>query len=217
MRKGFPRIFGLLAFTLLSGIVFVASAAKRTPAVSVFRDEGTPLDRIRSDGAPYEDGPCTASWTEPSGFYFLRTIKSGCPDDRFITLDFTTPVQISSPGCRAVLDPEANESLAICGPNDVTDVRIIANTLFKDTALASGTAVSLHFSQKIGGDFTGPAPFELSFEEPVPVDGDSTFRVLEAGANAVAELYQNVQQGKRTIKVSLGRYNMPFQLTVTKQ
>ena len=59
---------------------------------------------------------------------------------------------------------------------------------------------------------------KLSFEEPVPItDGDSTFRVLEAGADAVAELYQNVQQGKRTIKVSLGRYEMPFQLTVTKQ
>jgi hypothetical protein len=217
MRNGLPRIIVLLAFTLLSGIVFVASAGKRTGAESVFRDEDTPPDRIRSDGAPYEDGPCTASWTEPSGFYFLRTIKSGCPDDRFITLDFTDPVEISSPGvCREVLDPEANESLDICAPNDVTDVRIIANTLFKGGALT--TTVSLHFSQKDGGDFTGPAPFELSFEGPVPITGgDSNFRVLEAGADAVAELYQNVQQGKRTIKVSLGRYNMPFQLTVTKQ
>jgi len=213
MRKGFPRIFVLLALTLLSGIVFVASAAKRTLAVSDFRDDLS--DRIRSDGAPYTDGTCTASWTEPSGFYFLRTIKSGCLNGRFIKLDFMTPVGISSPGCRVVLDPEANESLDICAPNDVTDVRIIANTLFKDGALT--TTVSLHFSQKDGGDFTGPAPFELSFEEPVPVDGDSTFRVLEAGADAVAELYQNVQQGKRTTKVSLGRYNMPFQLTVTKR
>lgn len=216
MRKGFPRIFVLPAFTLLSGIVFVASAAKRTRAVSDFRDD--PSDRIRSDGASYEDDPCTASWTEPSGFYFLRTIKSGCIDNRFITLDFTTPVEISSPGCRKVLDPEANESLDICAPNDVTDVRIIADTLFKDTALTPATTVSLHFSQKHGGDFTGPAPFELSFEEPVPItDGDSTFRVLEADANAVAELYQNVQQGKKTTKVSLGRYFMPFRLSVTKQ
>jgi hypothetical protein len=210
----------LLAFTLLSGIVFVASAAKRTPAESVFRDDLLTPDRIRSDGASYgasyTDGLCTASWTEPSGFYFLRTIKSGCTDDRFITLDFMTPVGISSPGCRVVLDPEANESLDICAPNDVTDVRIIANTLFKDGALT--TTVSLHFSQKNGGDFTGPAPFELSFEAPVPITGgDSTFRVLEAGANAVAELYQNVQQGKRNTKVSLGRYKMPFQLTVTKE
>jgi len=213
MRKGFPRIFVLLALTLLSGIVFVASAAKRTPAVSEFRDYSS--DRIRSDGAPYTDGTCTASWTEPSGFYFLRTIKSGCPNGRFIKLDFGGQVEISPPGCRSVSDPEAGKSLNICGPNNVHDVRIIANTLFKYGALT--TTVSLHFIQKDGGDFTGPAPFELSFEEPVPVDGDSTFRVLEAGADAVAELYQNVQQGKRTTKVSLGRYNMPFQLTVTKR
>jgi hypothetical protein len=209
MRNGFPRIIVLLAFILLIGIVFVASAAKRTLAVSDFRDDLP--DRIQSDGAPYTDGTCTASWTEPSGFYFLRTIKSGCLNGRFIKLDFTQ----TSPGLCPVFDPEAGKNLNICGPNDVTDVRIIANTLFKDGVLT--TTVSLHFSQKDGGDFTGPAPFELSFEEPVPVDGDSTFRVLEAGANAVAELYQNVQQGKRTIKVSLGRYNMPFQLTVTKQ
>ena len=210
MRNWLTRILVLLAITLLGRIVFLASAATQTPARSDFHDD--PSDRIRSDGAFYEDGPCTASRTEPRGSYFLRTIRSGCLDARFITLDFTQ----TSPGFCPVFDPEAGESLNICGPNDVTDVRIIANTLFKDGALT--TAVSLHFSQKDGGDFTGPAPFELSFEEPVPItDGDSTFRVLEAGASAVAELYQNVQQGKRTIKVSLGRYNMPFQLTVTKQ
>jgi hypothetical protein len=44
-----------------------------------------------------------------------------------------------------------------------------------------------------------------------------TYRVLTAGPDTVAELYQNVPQGKRTIEVSLGRYEMPFQLTVTKQ
>ncbi len=217
MSTRFLGISFLPALTLLIGLVLVEGAATQTPVESVFRDD--PSDRIRSDGeGPYEDGPCTASRTESRGSYFLRTIRFGCPDDRFITLDFSTPVSNAPPECE-VFDPEANESLNICGPNGVTDVRIIANTLFKDTALSTGTTVSLHFSQKNGGDFTGPAPFELSFEDPLEVTGSSTFRVLTAtsGVNATAELYQNKPQGKRTVKVSLGRYEMPFELTVTKE
>jgi hypothetical protein len=40
---------------------------------------------------------------------------------------------------------------------------------------------------------------------------------MEAPATAVAELYQYVKQGRKTTKVSLGRFRMPFQLTVVKQ
>lgn len=71
----------------------------------------------------------------------------------------------------------------------------------------------LAFSQPT--NFTGPGGFELSFEQNVGVTSVSaTTRVMTASATAIAELYQKV--GVSGKKVSLGRYYMPFSLTVEK-
>jgi hypothetical protein len=71
--------------------------------------------------------------------------------------------------------------------------------------------VSLPFSLK--PDFTGSAAFELDFELAVPFTSSTNGRILTAGSNAVAQLYQIGAHGH---KISIGRYKMPFQLTVTE-
>ena len=71
---------------------------------------------------------------------------------------------------------------------------------------------------KNDGDFVGAQSFQLEFLANVPVTaGGASFRELTAeGSTAEAELYVNQPQGKKTVKVLLGHYMMPFQLTVTK-
>ena len=224
MRNRLSGMSVVVAVALVSGAVLVRGGPNTFPALADFRDDALAPDRLQSDGkGSYDDGQappqCTISWTGQGGSYFLRTVKSGCTasDPRSIKLDFSVEADGTTPpsGPCSVSDPQGD--LDRCGVNDVPDVRLLANALFKDNALTDGSTVRLLFSMKAGGDFVGTSSFELTFEQPVPVpSGDQSFRVLEAGANAVAELYQNVTQGKRTVKTSLGRYRMPFQLTVTK-
>lgn len=201
-------------------------ASKRIPAKSMFRDAAdnstvppAPLDRIRSDGLGwYTDGVnCVINYFDrSSGFYFLRTVKSACTDivQRAITLDFSdaiirTPDGSGADACHVNDGFNQSGDLNICGSNALPDVRIIANTLFRDNALTGGTAVTLPIS--LQPDFSGTG-FELDFEQPAGVTGDATTRFLTAGPDAVAELYKNVRKGPR---ISLGRFRMPFQLTVT--
>jgi len=152
------------------------------------------------------------AWVDKGGFFFLRTVTPYCsPYTRNIVLDFSVPVDLMSCPAPSVSDQYGN-MLNICGTNSVPDVRVIANSLFKDTALVHGTTVTVPFL--VQPSFSGGTVFELDFEQPVPVpSGDSTFRVLEAPAGAVAELYKYVNGAKH----SLGRYYMPFELTVTKR
>jgi len=217
MRMRFAAISSLLVIVLASAFGQAKGKNSSTTAQGVFRDSG---DRIASDGggAYIEDrtGACTASVVHNNGQYFLRTVVSTCTRTRSMKLDFNG--RIGGPPADCTVDDPADPttSLNICGANEeVPDVRFIAGTLFSDTT--SSTPVTLYISMKSNGDFVGAQSFQLEFEANVPVTaGNASFRELTAGATAAAELYVNQPQGKKTVKVSLGRYNMPFQLTVTK-
>ena len=199
-------------------------AGNQIPASAQLRDaiagDGfghTVTDRIRSDGqfggAYYDGGNCVASWVQ-SNYYFLRTISPNCvaSSPRSMALDFSDVV--TAPASCTVYDAAGN-ALNVCGTQLLADVRIIANQLFAAAALSGGTPVSLPFN--LQPSFSGLA-FEIDFEQSVAVASLApNTRVLEAGADAVAELYQYVKSGRSTTKVSVGRYRMPFQATVTKQ
>lgn len=223
MSKMSRRCGLALAVTLACSAALQAQS--RTPADATFRENAwttSPTDKIRGDalGSYRDDGPadpdCVIAWVDNGGSFFLRTVKPNCSTTtpRSILLDFSD-AESRSRSCPAVVLDDYGNSLDICGGNNVADVRVIANSLFKDTALTNGTRVTLYFS--LQRDFTS-TEFELDFEQPVPVTAMSaTVRVLEAPAGALAELYQYVSQGRKTVKTTLGRFRMPFQLTVVKQ
>ena len=213
----FLGISSLVAFALASGLALGKGPKDTTPAEADFRDVSG--DRIQSDGLGLyvEDrtGACTASVVHNNGLYFLRTVGPTCTRTRSMKLDFTDRVETGCPGLAPIPDPAGGLPLNICGLNDVPDVRFIADTLFQDTT--SDTPLILYFSMKTNGDFVGAQSFQLEFVGNVPVtNGDASFRELTADSMAVAELYLNEPQGKKTVKVILGHYRMPFQLTVTK-
>jgi len=193
-------------------------ASKQVPANATLQNAGY---AILSDGkGTYLNGTsdCVTSWVDSrSGYYFLRSTIFSCvsTNPRTIILDFTnalvrTPDGSGSDTCH--VDDALGDSgqLNICGPNSVPDVRIIANTMFSSGALTQGTTVTIPFS--LSPDFNG-TDFELDFEAAVPVSGGSTIRTLNAPAGLVADLYKYNKHGG---KVSLGRFVMPFQLTVTE-
>lgn len=213
-----------IAAVIVAGLVAseVAGQGSRSPAEASFREDAwtnAPADRIRGDGAlSYRDDgsadpDCVVAWVDKGGMFFLRTVRANCTPvtSRSITLDFGDPV--SPPAVCSVQDQYGN-TLDVCGANAVPDVRIIAHSAFKDAALTGGTTLTMPFSLR--ADFSSTA-FELQFEQPVGVTGTSTMRTLEGPSGAVAELYQYVKQGRKTTKVSLGRYRMPFGLTIVKQ
>jgi hypothetical protein len=216
---------GLLS--LLSFVVAVSTvwAATRVPADATFRDASfTDLDgivvytdRIRSDGeGPYQDEIFCAISGTSGNQYFLRTAKSGCSPAiaRALTLDFSQP--LTPPESCAVSDAYVGGTLDICGPNRVADVRLVATGMFANAAFSGGTPVTLPFS--LAPNFSGPGSFELTFEQNVPVraGANARSRQLVASATAVAELYQNIPSKGKSLKVSLGRYAMPFALNVEK-
>lgn len=226
MNNTFQRLaLVVVALIVLCGELWGQNRnTNRTPAEASFREDAftaAPTDRIRGDelGSYRDDGPsdpdCAIAWVDNGGMFFLRTVKPNCTPTltgRTIVLDFSDPV--APPASCDVRDKYGNP-LNMCSATAIADVRIIAHSLFKDSALTSGTTVTLPFS--LQADFTSTA-FELEFEQPVSVSALSVgLRILEAPATAVAELYQYVQQGRKTTKVSLGRFRMPFQLTVAKQ
>lgn len=206
------------AVLTLTASTWVWGAIPRIPAGDTFRDAAS--DRIRSDGLAYFDGlDCVVTYVQ-TNFFFLRTyagadcVNLGIQPTRKITLDFSNAknrpggVDCSS-GTPVVVDGVVN----ICGSNDFHDVRIIANNMFAKSAPTKGTPVTVPFN---------PVPhsspqFELDFEQNLPVTViNSTTRAMETSSTAdadIAELYEYVGG----IKSSLGRYHMPFKLTVTKQ
>ncbi len=197
--------------------VLLAQGGNQIAASAVFRD--LPDDNIRSDDldpdAAYTDGTdCVTSWVNrKTGFFFLRSVGPYCQPGRHIVLDFRTWVGSQPSPCE--VDDALGQlgELNICGANTLPDVRIIADALFQGSALSAGTNVKLPFN--LVPNFTSGQAFDLEFEQAVAVTGLSiNSRILTAGPSAVAELYRRPSKGKR---VSLGRFYMPFQLTVTKQ
>lgn len=233
MNSTFRRFaLATAALVALSGELWGQNKnTNRTPAEATFREDSNvvpPSDRIRGDGlGPYysDDGPydplpdCVTAWVDKGGFFFLRTLKPYCTTTtpRSIELDFSVAVS-RSVDCSVSTQ---YGTLDICKPNTLPDVRVIAADLFKDTALVSGTTVTLPFNLNPSPCFcASDSPgFELDFEQAGLVSGTSSVRVLTATATRdqpladVAELYQYVKGAR---KQSLGRYRMPFQLTVVK-
>ena len=210
-RRNFPLALSVAVLLFAAGML-AAAGQTEIPASATLRDNTT--DAIRSDGfspTTYDQGlDCVLSFVQ-NGQYFLRTVNPFCPldlDVRALILDFSNPVTI--PNNCFPLDPNSGLKLNACGSNILPDVRLIAQSLFK--ASPGSTTVSLPFS--LYPDFTGSAAFELDFELAVPFTaGSGNQRILTAGSNAVAQLYQIGAHGH---KISIGRYYMPFQLTVTE-
>jgi hypothetical protein len=192
---------------------------KQVPANATLRDRSG--DAILSDGnVLYLNGTsdCVVSWVDSrTGYFFLRTTTFNCSttNSRSITLDFSNAIVRTPDGSGGSDSCQVNDAfgdsgeLNICGPNSLPDVRIIANTMFSNTALTQGTSVSIPFS--LQPDFSG-TDFELDFEQAVPVNAlSTTSRSLVAPSGMVAVLYKYNKHGG---KISLGRYYMPFQITV---
>jgi hypothetical protein len=203
--------------------------SKQIPANATLRDKSG--DGILSDGGAYVNGSnCVVSWVDSrSGYFFLRTATYNCvtTNSRSMTFDFSnalsrTPDGSGSDICHVNDAFGDNGELNICGPNYgpntvVPDVRIIAGTMFSSTAVTQGTTVAIPFS--LSPDFSG-TDFELDYEQAVPVTVVSaTSRSLTADATSpcsagmVADLYKYPKHGS---KISLGRYCMPFQVTVNE-
>ncbi len=210
-RRNLPLVASVAVLLFAAGTL-AAAGPPNIPASATLRDGSG--DKIVSDplGAYDQNQDCVLSYVQRgTGMYFLRTVSAYCttPSPRAITLDFSNAV--TAPSSCSVFDPNSGKSLNACGSNLLPDVRIIANSLFSTSA--SSTTVLLPFSLK--PDFSGTA-FELDFELAVPFTGSGILRLLEGGPDAVAELYQFVKTGHTTTKVSIGRYKMPFQLTVVE-
>lgn len=213
------KCLSVLTFTAAAWTVLaVASwAGTSVPADDSFRNDLA--DRIRSDGWvepsngwQYDDGiNCVKSGVATSQFFFRSTRYACTPvTPRAVTLDFSQPVGTCA---GLVHDGYAGGLLDTCGSNVVPDVRIVAGKMFASSALTSGTPLMLVFSTPT--NFTGPGGFELDFEQNVPVTAlSATARQMTAAPTAIAELYQNVPNGRGNQKVSLGRYYMPFSLVV---
>lgn len=220
MCKKFALVLIVAVSCLVGGRVWLG-AATTVPAHATFRDAAS--DRIQSDSfipSPvYEDAfYCVKSGVSGNGFGFRsRTYGCSTTTPRSVTLDFSQPVAGGCTSPTYVNDAYAGGQVDICGTNLVPDVRILAGTLFASSAPSRGTPVMLVFSTP--PNYSGPGGFELDFEQNVGVSVvSSTTRQLTASATAIAELYQNVPSGSgnKGRKVSLGRYYMPFSVTVAK-
>ena len=162
-----------------------------------------------SNGYYYNGTDCVQSWVDSTGNYFLRTANAECTPvtQRSIVLDFCDPVTPIDPS-KCTVDDALGQggTLNICGANALPDVRLVALKMFTSTALTRGTPVKLLINISTGA-------FELDFEQNAYVAGGLTSRTLSVGAaNDIAELYQI--NGKK--KVSLGRFHMPFAMTITQ-
>ena len=216
------KYLSLLTFTAAACTVLsVASwAGTSVPADVSLRNDS--LDKIRSDGWveptngwQYDDGINCVKTGVATSQYFFRSTRFACTPvkARAVTLDFSQPVSGTCGG--VVLDGYAGGPLDTCGSNVVPDVRIVAGKMFASSALTGGTPLMLVFSTPT--NFTGPGGFELDFEQNVAVTAlSATARQMTAAPTAIAELYQNVPNGRGNQKVSLGRYYMPFSLSVQK-
>jgi hypothetical protein len=221
MKRIFQAVFALAvgAFALVAFHQLSAKGAPSTavPATAEFRDAvataTTPSDKIRSDGqGTYQNGiDCVISEVFSTGEYFLRSVTNNCSttSPRTVVLDFSTPVTPPA-SCSVTV---ADGTLNVCTSNSVPDTRLLADYMFSSKALTNGATVSLPFS--LQPNFSG-TDFELDFEQPLPVTGSSGLRTLTAGPSSIAELYElgKASGGRSPTKTSLGRFYMPFEVTV---
>ena len=217
-----------LVMTATFAVGRLSAQGNQIPALAIFRDATTvPTDKIQSDGligAAYLGYPhgvnCVLNYKGTGGFYFLRTVAPNCTDppvQRLVKVDFSNAITRTPDGtggdtCHVNDALGQTGELNICGLNVPQDVRLIANTLFANSALNHGTTVTLYIS--LIRSFSGPAAFTLAYEQSQLVTAPGTnVRTLTAGPDSVAELYKTNSSNGQTI--SLGRFKMPFQLTVT--
>jgi hypothetical protein len=209
--KLFVLLCALVAAHLSVALVIAQKGKGKSvqvPASATFDDALD--DKITSDelGTYDPDVGCVISWVDTSsGQYFFRTATRSC--HRFVSLDFTDAV-VRNTGCE-VQSAFGHGTLNICGTNAIPDARFLVDKLFNDSALSTGTHASVRFS--LAPDFQN-TDFELDFEQTLDVDGDSMTRTMIASSDTIAELYRFT--GKGANKVSLGRFRMPFGMTVTK-
>ena len=129
------------------------------------------------------------------------------PAQRSLTPHFSDPVGTVA---NCFLDDGHGHQLDVCGENTVVDARLIADTLFKSSAVE--TPVTIHFD--LYPNFVNHTAFMLTFVDPVPVSAEGTARTLST-ANAVAELKVRKTTGKKSTFVSVGQYYMSLSMTVT--
>ena len=208
MKQLALRLYLVVAALLLLGSVLWAGGNQTSATTFIWDQSG---DKIRSDGRSsgyyYNGVDCVQSWVDGSGNYFFRSTTVGCPaaTPRSIVLDFSGWV-VTRPSNCTVFDALGKALLDICGANTVPDVRLTASKMFSSNALLRGVPVKLLINISTGA-------FELDFEQNAYVAGGLTSRTLSVGAaNDIAELYQI--NGKK--KVSLGRFHMPFAMTMTQ-
>ncbi len=230
MRCNRKSLVNAVLMVVAAAAAVAAKGGSQDPATATFTDRVG--DKIRSaGGSVYANGTdCVIAWVDSnaSGFFFFRTTGGTCYNNtsqfRPIVLDFSDAISRQAE-CNCSLGPcSVNDAfgqgggaslfpdqLDICGMNTVPDVRTIADKLFASSALAGGTPVTLAIN--LAPDFRYTA-FELQFEQSVPVtEPAGGTRVMTAGSTRVAELYKINKKGPKS---SLGRFRMPFELTVTK-
>ena len=224
----------LMAVTAAAGIMAAAvglrAAGSAIPTLDTFRDAymtdsvGNPLawtDRIRSDSnafgviRAYRGGAECVRSDVSGGSLFVRTSTNGCsPYTRALTVDFSEPIGLAvgidcSSGSYLVSDAYGDPgALNICGSNLVPDARFIASSLFAKTS-ANGTPLTLVLN--LAPDFRHNE-FQLEFEQNLPITVVSpTSRTLTGSTLSIADLYRTSGTNTKTL---LGRYRMPFQVTV---
>jgi hypothetical protein len=208
-----------VAVLALGGFIWAPPlVAQLVNAQTEFRDATG--DKIRSDGAApaaYVDvnaggQDCVRSYVASTGVAFMRTGGGSSYSGGFSTCVPVSPREL----ILDFSDPVSTCALPVplvCGANSIPDAKISAGNPFKRGATAAGVSVAFNLDTLFPNDSFA---FRLSFEQAVPVSGGGNVRILEPGGNAVAELYQRVTVGKKTMDVSLGRFRMPFQVTFTK-
>lgn len=221
------------AVGIMAAAAGVRAAGSAIPTEDTFRDAfvsdtvGNPVawtDRIRSDSnafgvsRPYRGGTECVRSDVSGGSLFVRTARYGCsPYTRALTVDFSEPVSLAagvdcSTGSYPVLDAYGDPGeLNICGVNVVPDARFIASNLFGRTS-ANGTPLTLVLN--LAPDFQHNE-FQLEFEQNLPITVVSpTTRTLTGSTLSIADLYRVSGSNKKTL---LGKYRMPFEVTVTLQ
>ena len=226
-------IRGFTAALIIVGLFAVQTVAKgassTTPAKAQFAASVTApgTDCVYADlGGYYYDGTYVDSLgatvtgdsrVGTSNYFFRSVVYTGtaATNIRGVYLDFknvvTAPTQttISDPNDSSGAQLHLGDSSGTL--NFIPDLRILASSLFSSNATANGTSVIIPFS--LQPEFTGNADFELDYATNVAVSAPSAnVRVLSAGPNAVAALYVM----KSNKKVLVGRFYLPFTLTVTK-
>ena len=221
----------LMAASVVTGLIVLngsgrAAAPTNAPASTVISNAAG--SRMLADGSgAYKEGvDCVRSWFNLSrGNYYFRTESNTFCDyplppgmvQRAVTFDFANPVPGHAPSSCS-FDDGHGHTLTVCDPNPtagttatVPDVRLIADDLFKASAL--DTPVTIAFD--LYPNFVNDTAFGLTFLQRVQSSGPTSARVLTAPDGTVAELSVRKTVGKKSTLVPVAQYYMPFTLTVT--